>query len=486
MTDIGSLRAAGVYSPIDRARAGLMPSGRAATALPRSSDFDPQLVEAPELRYEAVSDDLCRFDRYPPYLMMKRRETALFGAGLENPYFRVADGVAGAEISVEGRRCINYASYNYLDLSGDRRVNAAAAAAIARYGTSVSASRLASGERPIHRELEAELAATLGTEDALVFVGGHATNVTVIGHLLGRKDLVLHDELIHNSVLQGCILSGAHRVKIPHNDWAAADAYLAAHRGKFERVLLVIEGVYSMDGDMPDLPRFIEVKRRHKAFLMVDEAHSFGVLGERGFGIGEHFGVAGADVDIWMGTLSKALASCGGYIAGSRALVQYLKYTTPGFLYSVGLSPADAAAALAALSLLHAEPERVARLRRIAAYFLARAKARGLDTGHSAGSAVVPVVVGGSRVALALSQALLAHGILAGPIIHPAVPESAARVRFFLGAAHTTEQVDDTIDAVGAALAALSGAGHARPKAAPPAWINAGYLMLEQVATRMV
>jgi 8-amino-7-oxononanoate synthase len=443
-----------------------LPSARAAAASPRSSDVDRQL-EAPALRYEAISDDLCRFDRYPPYLMMKRRETALFGAGLENPYFRVGDGVAGAEITVEGRRCINYASYNYLDFSGDRRVNEAAAAAIARYGTSVSASRLASGERPIHRELEAELAATLGTEDALVFVSGHATNVTVIGHLLGRKDLVLHDELIHNSVLQGCILSGAHRVKIAHNDWAAADAYLAAHRGKFERVLLVIEGIYSMDGDMPDLPRFIEVKRRHKAFLMIDEAHSFGVLGERGFGIGEHFAVAAADVDIWMGTLSKALASCGGYIAGSRALVQYLKYTTPGFLYSVGLSPADAGAALAALRLLHAEPERVARLRRIAAHFLMRAKARGLDTGHSAGSAVVPVVVGASRVALGLSQALLAEGILAAPIIHPVVPESAARVRFFLSAAHTTEQVDDTIDTVGRVLDVLSCAG-GRPRPNEP------------------
>jgi len=415
----------------------------------------------------AVLDNLCRFDRYPPYLMMKRRETALFSIGLENPYFPLGDGVAGAEIIVEGRRCINYASYNYLDLAGDRRVNEAAVAAIARYGTSVSASRLASGERPIHRELEAELAATLGTEDALVFVSGHATNVTVIGHLLGRKDLVLHDELIHNSVLQGCILSGAHRVKIAHNDWAAADAYLAAHRGKFERVLLVIEGIYSMDGDMPDLPRFIEVKRRHKAFLMIDEAHSFGVLGERGFGIGEHFAVAAADVDIWMGTLSKALASCGGYIAGSRALVQYLKYTTPGFLYSVGLSPADAGAALAALRLLHAEPERVARLRRIAAHFLMRAKARGLDTGHSAGSAVVPVVVGASRVALGLSQALLAEGILAAPIIHPVVPESAARVRFFLSAAHTIEQVDDTVDTVGRVLDVLSCAG-GRPRPNEP------------------
>jgi 7-keto-8-aminopelargonate synthetase-like enzyme len=168
-----------------------------------------------------------------------------------------------------------------------------------------------------------------------------------------------------------------------------------------------------------------------------------------------------------MGTLSKALASCGGYIAGSRALVQYLKYTTPGFLYSVGLSPADAGAALAALRLLHAEPERVARLRRIAAHFLMRAKARGLDTGHSAGSAVVPVVVGASRVALGLSQALLAEGILAAPIIHPVVPESAARVRFFLSAAHTTEQVDDTIDTVGRVLDVLSCAG-GRPRPNEP------------------
>jgi 8-amino-7-oxononanoate synthase len=452
------LRAAGLSSPMSHARGDLVSSGCPPAGLPRSSEFDLPL-EAPTLRYDVVSDDLCHFDRYPPLLMLKRRETALFGTGLANPYFRVCDGVAGAEITIEGRRCINYASYNYLDLSGDRRVNEAAVAAIGRYGTSASASRLASGERAIHRELEAELAATLGTEDALVFVSGHATNVTVIGHLFGRKDLVLHDELIHNSVLQGCIQSGAHRVKIPHNDWAAADAYLAAHRGKFERVLIVIEGVYSMDGDLPDLPGFIEVKRRHKAFLMVDEAHSFGVLGERGFGIGEHFGTSAADVDIWMGTLSKALASCGGYIAGSSALVHYLKYTTPGFLFSVGLSPADAAAALAALRLLRAEPERVARLRGTAAHFLARAKARGLDTGHSAGSAVVPVVVGASDVALALSQALLAHGILAGPIIHPAVPESAARVRFFLSAAHTAEQVDATIDTVAAALATIPGTG---------------------------
>jgi 8-amino-7-oxononanoate synthase len=414
---------------------------------------------APDRRLSAereIPREFYRFDSHPGYLAAKAIERATFRNGVENPYFKPSDGIASALTAIGGKSYINYASYNYLGLSGDPRVSGAAIEAIERYGTSVSAARIASGERPVHRELEAGIADLLNVEDALLFVGGHATNVTVIGHLFGRKDLILHDALIHNSVLQGCALSGAKRVTIPHNDWAAADAYLTEHRHSYERVLIVVEGVYSMDGDVPDLPRFIEIKERHKAFLMVDEAHSLGVLGATGRGIGEHFGIAPADIDIRMGTLSKALASCGGYIAGCKPLVEYLRYTAPGFLFSVGMSPPEAAAALAALRLLPDETWRVERLRSNAQRFLARAQAAGLNTGKSNGSAIIPLVVGDTRVALGLSQGLFEQGIFAQPIIHPAVSARQARVRFFLNALHTDEQLDHTIDVAAGIVAALT------------------------------
>jgi len=405
-----------------------------------------------------IPREFYRFDQHPGYLAAKAIERTTFNNGVENPYFKTSEGIAGATTLIGNRSYVNYASYNYLGLSGDQRVSGAAIAAIGRFGTSVSASRVASGERPIHRELETAVADLLKADDALLFVGGHATNVTVIGHLFGRKDLILHDSLIHNSVLQGCALSGAKRVTIPHNDWAFADAYLAEHRHDYERVLIVVEGVYSMDGDIADLPNFIDVKHRHKAFLMVDEAHSLGVLGATGRGIGEHFDVASDDVDIWMGTLSKTLASCGGYIAGSQALIEYLRYTAPGFLFSVGMSPPEAGAALAALRLMVAEPWRVEQLRVNAARFLARARVLGLDTGRSGGSAVIPLVVGDSRLALGLSQGLFDQGIFAQPIIYPAVPARQARVRFFLSAMHTAEQLDQTVDTAASIVAALKSA----------------------------
>ena len=175
-------------------------------------------------------------------------------------------------------------------------------------------------------------------------------------------------------------------------------------RHRYRRVLVAIEGVYSMDGDFPELPRFLELRKKHKALLLVDEAHSLGTMGATGRGLGEHWGVARAGIDLWMGTLSKSLASCGGYIAGSTELVEYLRYTAPGFVYSVGLSPANAAAALAALTVLQREPRRVAQLRELAALFLKLARERGLNTGSAAGTPVIPVIVGNSVKSLRLAQ----------------------------------------------------------------------------------
>jgi 8-amino-7-oxononanoate synthase len=400
-----------------------------------------------------VAERFTRFDSHPGFQQIAMMREGARRLGLTDPFFKVHEGTAGATSSIDGRERLNFASYNYLGLSGDARVSRAACDAVARYGTSVSASRVVSGERPIHGELERAIAEAYAVDDAVVFVSGHATNVSTLGYLMGPKDLILHDEYIHNSSLVGAQLSGAKRIPFAHNDADALDALLTRHRGQFERVLVVIEGLYSMDGDVPDLPRFIDIKRRHQAWLMVDEAHSFGVLGERGLGLREHFAVPPGDVDIWMGTLSKALAGCGGYIAGCRELVETLRYLAPGFLYSVGLPAQVAAPSLAALELMQQEPERVRRLHAISGYFLEQARAHGFDTGHSIGAAVVPIIVGSSPLAAGLSHELFEQGINVQPILHPAVPEKSARLRFFLSCEHTPEQIDRTVDALATAMA---------------------------------
>ena len=240
-----------------------------------------------------------------------------------------------------------------------------------------------------------------------------------------------------------------------HNDWQALDTLLSEVRHRYRRVLIAIEGVYSMDGDFPELPRFVELRKKHKTLLLVDEAHSLGIMGATGRGLGEHYGVDRSGVDLWMGTLSKSLASCGGYIAGSAELVEYLKFTVPGFVYSVGISPPGAAAALAALTVLQREPQRVGRLRELSALFLKLAKERGLDTGLSAGTPVVPVIAGGSVKVLRLSRALFDRGIHVQPILPPAVPDRSARLRFFITTNHTEAQIRATVNAVADELAKL-------------------------------
>ena len=382
--------------------------------------------------------------------------------GLENPFFRPHEGIAGATSRIGNREVVNYGSYNYLGLNGDARVVAAAKAAIDRHGVSASASRMVSGERPVHAELEAALAAHYGADAALAFVSGHATNVTVVGHLMGPRDLILHDAAIHNSCAEGARLSGAKRVAFTHNDWRAAERELAAARRGARRALIVIEGHYSMDGDIPDLPRFVEMARRHDAWLMVDEAHGMGVVGATGQGIHEHWGVDPREVDIWMGTLSKTLSGCGGVIAGNADLIAWLRHSAPGFVYSVGMAPALAAAALESLRILHAEPERVARLHANAGLFLRLAREAGLDTGGSAGFAIVPVIIGSSVGAARLSQALFERGINVQPILYPAVPEASARLRFFLSCEHTEAQIRATIAAVAEAMAGTRPAEIAR------------------------
>jgi 8-amino-7-oxononanoate synthase len=409
----------------------------------------PEQAEIPEKFYE--------FGQSPEYLNMRAYLEEVGKLG--NPFFTVHHGVAKDVIKTHDRELINYASYNYLGMSGDAAVNDATKAAIDEYGTSVSASRVVSGERPLHQELEREIAEFVGAEDAIAYVGGHTTNTTTIGHLFGKEDLIVYDALSHNSIRQGCALSNATAVEFPHNDWRSLDLLLSQQRQHYEKVLIAIEGVYSTDGDIAPLPEIIEIKKRYKAFLLVDEAHSIGALGQHGRGIGEHFGVAGSDVDMWMGTLSKSFASCGGYIAGCRALVEYLKYTAPGFVFSVGMSPPNAASALAALRQLKAEPERVTLLQARSALFLQLTKQKGFNTGTSQDSPVIPVIVGQAEKAIALSQRLAQRGINAQPMIHPSVPHNGARLRFFISCTHTEAQIRLTVETLAEEIAKMESEG---------------------------
>ena len=393
---------------------------------------------------------------WPEYRALQARREALANERLELPFFQINDGVAGAFTQIDGVTLSNFASYNYLGLSGHPQVNEASQLAITRWGSSVSASRVVSGERPIHGQLELALAAFLGVDAALTFVGGHATNVSTIAHLVGADDLVCCDEQLHNSGMQGAQFSGAHRVVFAHNDWRGLDAILTRCRAKYRRALVLIESVDSADGDSPDLAAFVAVKQRHHAMLMVDEAHGLGVLGATGRGLAEASRVNAADVDVWMGTLSKALASCGGYIAGSAALIELLRFTGPGFVFSVGLAPSAAAAAHAALEVLQREPERVAQLRSRAVRFRERARAAQLVIGPENDTPIVPVMVSGSREAVSLSRAMQQRGVYVQPMIAPSVSEHAARLRFFLSCEHADAQIDHAVDTIAALLASAS------------------------------
>ncbi len=396
------------------------------------------------------------FETLPGFREMRTQQAAAEMFGIANPFYREHGTKAGATSVIGNWPVVNFASYDYLGYNGDPRVTGAAKTAVDSWGTSVSASRITAGERPFHKLLEQDIAALYGVEDALVFVSGHATNISTIAALAGPKDLVVHDELIHNSAVVGVQASGAQRRIFPHNDLDALDVMLTRERDRYDRVLIVTEGLFSMDGDVPDLPRLIEIKQRHGAWLMMDEAHSLGVVGRRGFGLHDHFDIDPQAVDIWMGTLSKTLVSCGGYIAGSHALIDYLKFKAPGMVYSVGMPASAAAAAHAALRLLKSDPGPVERLQANGKLFLTLAKKAGLNTGPSVGLAITPIIIGDSLKTVMLAEALLKAGINAFPIIPPAVPERGARLRFFISASHEREQIERTVAVVAEELGRLS------------------------------
>jgi 8-amino-7-oxononanoate synthase len=437
-----ALEAGGGYGKLGEALGGLGRQEEAGEALGGWGGFG-KLGEDNSNSLKNYPPEYSQFELTPEYLNLKQDLAEAKQIG--NSFFIPHQGISADTTKIDDRILINYASYNYLGMSGDLKITQAAQNAISIYGTSVSASRIVSGEIPLHQELETEIAEFLDTEAAIVYIGGHPTNVSTIGHLFGNKDLILCDSLSHNSIRQGCQLSSATVMEFPHNDWRKLAEILLGHRQKYQKVLIAIEGVYSSDGDIALLPKIIEIKKHYSAMLMVDEAHSIGVLGNTGRGIREYFDIDSKDVDLWMGTLSKSFASCGGYIAANRAIVEYLKYTSPGFVFSVGMSPANTAAALASLKLLKQEPERVVKLQQNARLFLNLARDRGFNTGNSQNTPIVPIIIGSRSQALYLSQLMFQQGIHVQPMVYPSVPKNGARLRFFLSCTHTEAQIRETI-----------------------------------------
>lgn len=362
-------------------------------------------------------------------------------------YLEPVAAIGGSHVTIEGRRVLLGASYSYLGLLGHPAIETAARAALQHYGTGTHGVRLLAGNTDLHDRLEARISSFVGADAAVAYSSGYVANVAVISTLVGRGDVVVCDKLNHASIIDGCLLSGAKLARVPHNTIPAIDRVLAeAPQGA--GTLVVADAVFSMDGDVIDLPALVEVCRRHGAWLMVDESHSLGVLGRDGKGIESHFGLRGT-IDIKMSSLSKSIPSVGGFIAGSRELAALLKHASRAFVFSAALPPASAAASMAAIDLVEREPQRVATLTQNVRRMRAGLRERGLDVRDDP-TPIVPVITGSDDAALTMARRLFDRGVFVPPIVSPAVPPNTSRLRVTVTAAHSEADVDELVQAVGA------------------------------------
>ena len=335
-----------------------------------------------------------------------------------------------------------FASYSYLGLIGHPKINAAAEAALAEFGTGTHGVRLLAGTLKLHNELEATIADFKHTEDAVTYSSGYVTNQAAISTMVGRHDVVICDKLDHASIVDGCLLSGADLLRFRHNDMADLERCLKKSDGRPAK-LVVVDAVFSMDGDIVNLPEVVELCRKYGAWLMVDEAHSIGVLGKTGRGIEEHFGL-GNVIDLKMGTLSKTIPSVGGYLAGSRDLMRLFRHESRAFIFSAALPPAQAAAAKAAFEVILEEPERVEALRKNAARFTGGLQRMGFDTMRTE-TAIVPILCGTDERAFSMVRDCQHDNIFVLPVVSPAVPEGLARLRATVTAVHTASDIDTAL-----------------------------------------
>ena len=373
---------------------------------------------------------------------MNQRVAEIRQAGLYF-YLQPLEELNGAWAKINGRRMLNFASYSYLGLLGHPKIEAAAQEALARYGTGTHGVRILAGSLPLHEALEQTIACFKKTEAAIVYSSGYVTNLATVAALVGRHDVVICDKFDHASIVDGCLLSQAEFVRFYHNDMADLERRLQEANPDAGR-LVVVDAVFSMDGDVINLPEVSRLCREYGVLLMVDEAHSVGVLGETGHGIEEHFGLEGA-MDVKMGTLSKTIPSVGGYVAGSQELITYLKHVARAFVFSAALPPAQTAAATASFEVMEEEPERVTRLHRNVKSFLGGLKTRGFNTLNSE-TPVVPIICGEDEQAYRMTRLCQEEGIFVLPVVSPAVPLGLARLRANVTAVHSEEDISHALD----------------------------------------
>jgi 8-amino-7-oxononanoate synthase len=373
-------------------------------------------------------------------------------AGLRRT-LRAVHGRTGAEVVISSHAVADFSSNDYLGLASDPRVAAAAIAALGEDATGAAAARLISGNHPAHETLERDIARFKQTDAALLFGSGYLANTSVIPALAGPRDAIYTDALNHASLIDGCRLSRAEVRVLPHGDAGAFAAALGADRGRFRRRLIVVDGVFSMDGDLAPLGELTEIAREHGAWMYVDDAHGTGVLGAHGRGTAEHFGVEGS-VEIMMGTLGKAFGVAGAYVAGSRPLIDYLTNRARGFVFTTGSPPALAVAATTALRIARAEPERRDRLRAVARRLRVGLASLGHECPGHADGHIIPVAIGEAGETVRAGATLAVRGFLVGAVRPPTVPIGTSRLRITASAAHTDSQVDGLLDALATALPA--------------------------------
>jgi len=361
------------------------------------------------------------------------------------PYFREIQSDQDTEVLIDGKKVLMFGSNSYLGLTNHPKVKEAAKAAIDKYGTGCAGSRFLNGTLDLHIRLEEKLASLVGKDGALCYSTGFQVNLGVVSLLAGRNDYLLLDELDHASIIEGSRLSFSKVLKFAHNDMDALECKLKLCDK--ERIkLIVVDGIFSMEGDIIRLPELVTLAEKYNASVMVDDAHSLGVLGKNGSGTASHFGLTDK-VDLIMGTFSKSFASLGGFIAADKEVINYIKHNSRSLIFSASMTPASAASVLAAIEIMESEPERIRHLWDITAYALKGFKAAGFDTGKSE-TPIIPLFIRDDVKALQLTQLLLGEGIFVNPVVSPAVPKEDCLIRYSLMATHTQKQVETSIEKI--------------------------------------
>jgi len=358
-------------------------------------------------------------------------------------YLKNIEDGSEPRVFIDQKEKIMLASYNYLGLINHPKLKEAAIKALEKYGTGTAGVRLLSGTTKLHEELEAKIAEFKSAEDAITYTSGYVTNLAVITSLYQKGDLVIIDKIDHASIIDGCILSGARYKTFLHNDMSSLERILA-NSDDFVNKIVIVDGVYSMEGDVANLPEISRLAKKYNAKVMVDEAHSIGVLGKTGHGIEEYFGLNNA-VDIHMGTLSKTIPSVGGYIAGDKDMIEYLKHNSRPFIFSAPLPPVTVAVAKASLEVIEDEPERIENLQKNMKRFKEGIDSMGYNTGGSI-TAIVPLIVGNEEDTLELCKMVNDEGVFICPILFPAIPKGTNRLRAHVLTTHTSEDINKALD----------------------------------------